>query len=239
MYYQELIQKFWDFNEKSKLGSTAIAMYLHLLKLGNDAENYTISVSDVVISKVLGITKKTVKPTKEKLRKFGLIQYENKPGFPCSYRLLLNYPLEISETEKVQNQSENSLTTEKELQILITKNVKTPDFPTKNNTEIPKQNDEIPQKNSEESSLKSIENPSLEEFVHYAKTLDNYENSLDSKIKEKYDFWTKNDWKNNSGRPITNWKSSLKSALPYLKNTEIGETPTLESIPNIKRPVSK
>lgn len=42
MYYQELIQKLWDFNKKT-IGSTAIAMYLYLLKLGNDAESYTIS----------------------------------------------------------------------------------------------------------------------------------------------------------------------------------------------------
>jgi hypothetical protein len=73
----------------------------------------------------------------------------------------------------------------------------------------------------------------------YAKTLDNYETILDSSIKEKYDSWTKNNWENNSGRPITNWKSSLKSALPYMKNDTNNQISSLDLIPNIKRPISK
>lgn len=74
-------------------------------------------VSDVTISNVLSITEKAVKPTKEKLRKSGLIQYENKIGFPCSYRLSLNYPLEIPESKKIQNPSQISNSKENEIQV--------------------------------------------------------------------------------------------------------------------------
>ena len=239
MYYQELIQKLWDFNKKTKLGSTAIAMYLYLLKLGNDTESYTISVSDVTISNVLSITKKTVKPTKEKLRKSGLIQYENKIGFPCSYRLSVNYPLEIPESKKNQNSSQISNSKENEIQVPITENLEPFDSPAKIFPKIREQNDEILDSDTLNRMIKTSEIPTLEEFMTYAKTLDNYETILDSNIKEKYDSWTKNNWKNNSGRPITNWKSSLKSALPYMKNDTNNEISPLDFIPNIKRPISK
>ena len=62
--------------------------------------------------------------------------------------------------------------------------------------------------------------------------------SIDPSIKEKYDSWTNNDWKNALNRPINNWKSSLKSTLPYMKNKTDTQTISLESIPNIKRPKS-
>lgn len=38
--YQELIQRFWDLNQKKHLGCNAIAMYLYLLKLGNDNNGF-------------------------------------------------------------------------------------------------------------------------------------------------------------------------------------------------------
>jgi replication initiation and membrane attachment protein DnaB len=102
MYYLELLQKFWDFNKNVLIGSNAIAMYLYLLKLGNDCNGYCIKVSDVEISKTLKITRKTVIPTKEKLRDLGLIQYETKNGIPCSYRLILNYNIHIQEPVKTK-----------------------------------------------------------------------------------------------------------------------------------------
>ena len=112
MYYLELIQRFWYFNQKAQLNTTAIAMYLYLLKLGHDENRYDVCISDVKMSEALRITRKTVKPTKEKLRNLGLLQFENNKGLPCSYRLLLNYSLEFTEKEqrrkhKVKNQNKS------------------------------------------------------------------------------------------------------------------------------------
>ncbi|MEN2435799.1 hypothetical protein AAH994_10330 [Weeksellaceae bacterium A-14] len=236
MYYAELIQKFWSFNERAKAGSTAVAMYLYLLKLGNDAQRYDVAVSDVSLSKILGITKKTVKPTKEKLRNLGLIRYENKAGFPCNYQILLDYPLEVRGFENVSKPKiKNDIAVQK---TETTKKSKPDDEPHKSIPEIAKQKEETPQNNTSKSSVKTVENPTFEEFMAFAKTLDGYENSLDSDIKEKYDLWAGNNWKNNLGRPITSWKSSLKSILPYLKSKPDEEI-SLESLPNIKRPLSK
>ncbi|WP_449400697.1 hypothetical protein [Chryseobacterium wanjuense] len=79
-----------------------------------------------------------------------------------------------------------------------------------------------------------VGNPSLEEFMEYAYTLSGYEASMESDIKEKYALWAGQDWCNNLGKPITNWKSSLKNLLPYIKNEADNGQLSLESIPVIK-----
>lgn len=229
MYYQELIERMWIFNQNNKLGSTAIAMYLYLLKLGNDTNGYDVSVSDVAISNILGVTRKTIKVTKEKLKDFGLIDYQTKNGFPCSYRLLVNYPLEVFKHEKTINTIINA----KENHPSIEKN---------ESLKALEENKQNAPKNKEQEinvieDLKTVQ-PSLEEFMAYAKTLDGYETALDSAIKEKYILWSENGWKNNSGRPINKWKSSLKSTLPYLKDNTDNKTSFVEPLPSIKHPKS-
>ena len=55
------------------------------------------------------------------------------------------------------------------------------------------------------------------------------------KITEKYSSWEMNNWKSVSGRPITDWKSSLKNLMPFMKNTADKDL-SLYSISRIKRP---
>ncbi len=212
MNYIELTLRFWDFNQKNAIGSTGISMYLYLLKVGHENNSCSFQISDVVVSKVLGLTRKTVKFTKEKLKDFGLIQFQTKSGIPCNYRLIEDYPLQISEPK-----------------IIKKKKLKTEEFIRKiENSTIP-----VP-------SVSSTQNiPSLEEFLEYVKTLETYEPYLDSEIQEKYEDWKKNGWKNSTNRPITNWKSSLKSSLPFMINQMETHQISLESIPNIKRPKSQ
>jgi hypothetical protein len=80
----------------------------------------------------------------------------------------------------------------------------------------------------------------LEEFTQYAKTLDNYVPELDILIKEKYDSWLGNEWKNGYDKPITNWKSSIKKAMPLLKSELQSSSTAFQkiSLPTIKRPKS-
>ena len=87
-------------------------------------------------------------------------------------------------------------------------------------------------------NLKNSKIPSLDEFIEYAKSLEGYEVELDLNISEKYESWINNGWKNTSNRPISNWKSTLKSTLPYLKNANGENSLSLQNIPNIKRPKS-
>lgn len=214
MYYFELIHRFWDFNHKNQIGSTGISMYLYLLKIGYDNNRYDCHISDVAVSKELGLTRKTVKSTKEKLKKFGLIEFQTKNGFPCYYRLLLDYPLQIAEPEKREK-------------VRIEKKSVSSDS---EDIEIPSQQQPSPPVINQ----KNI--PTFNEFFEYAQTLKTYESDLDSVIKNKYETWIMNGWQNNSNRPITNWKSSLKSILPYMKNTDEDPQLSVSSIPNIRRP---
>ena len=81
--------------------------------------------------------------------------------------------------------------------------------------------------------------PSWGEFIAYAQTLENYNSQLVFSIEEKYKSWKNNGWRNTSNLPITNWKSTLKSTLPYLLNLKENSSFSLQDIPNIKRPESK
>jgi biotin operon repressor len=186
-------------------------MYLYLLKIGYENNRDDFQISDVAISQELGLTRKTVKSTKEKLKSLGLIQFQTKNGLPCNYRLIADYPLQISEPK---NGIDNELEAEQPIQKTEDSAIPNPSF----------------------SSTQNI--PSLEKFMEYAKTLENYEPQLDSEIQSKYENWKNNGWKNSTDRPITNWKSTLKSTLPYMKNTTESHQFSIQKIPNIKRPKS-
>ena len=238
MYYLELIQRFWGFNKRRPIGSTAVSMYLFLLKTGYDKDRYDFQISDVIVSKELGLTRRTIKLTKVKLSDLGLIRFQTKNGFPCNYRLVLDYPLQISEPDKL-------ITVE-----VISVPQKSEDMEIQSQTAIPIQDsfenilktiyqeNEAVTEQSPEQKADDNNIPTFEEFIRYAKTLESYEPLLDFDIKTKYEFWVNNNWKNSSDRPITNWKSSLKSALPFMKNALQKTQLSMQSIPNIKRPKS-
>ena len=233
MYYLELIERFWIFNAKAKPGSTAIAMYLYLLKTAKASDAYDFKISDVVLSKELGLTRQTVKTTKEKLRDFGLIRFQTKNGVSGSYRLILRYPLEASAPEKINSSEIQMMPSFKELKDDLNLDVLNPEV------KIPSGN--VDQRINTPSIPPANENsniPALEEFLAYARTLAAYQSELDELIKDKYHSWKDSGWKNNSDRLITNWKSSLKSTLPFLKNAAQNDQLSIQTIPDIKRPKS-
>lgn len=246
MHYLELMQRFWDFNQKTSIGTTGISMYLYLLKIGSDNDSCDLQISDVVISIELGVTRKTVKSTKEKLRNLGLIEYEAKSGLPCKYKLRGDYPSQIADQEMVSKEEigkEESIqkTVESGVSLLTDRPVQnfsenTNDQEIESYLSQTKQSSQ-PQLTNQKGNDENI--PSLEEFMTYAETLKIYEPELDSEIQSKYENWKKNGWKNSSDRPITNWKSSLKSTLPFMKGQTESHQFSLQSIPDIKRPKSQ
>ena len=233
MYYLELIHRFWGFNQKISIGSTGISMYLYLLKIAFDNERYDFQISDVAISKELGLTRKTVKSTKEKLKSLGLIQFQTKNGLPCGYRLILDYPLSVSEPKNVKKEKlwEQEFIQKEEGLV----------FPSPTVSPIQNLFENTDQKFEKQSSREKSNNkntPSWEEFIEFAQTLEIYYQQLDFEIQTKYESWKNNGWKNHADRPITNWKSSLKGTLPFMKQTTESSTLSLKSIPNINRPKS-
>ena len=255
MYYLELIQRFWDFNKKAKVSPTEISLYFYLLKIGYENERYDFKISDVELGKELGLTRKTIKSTKEKLKNLGLIQFQSKNGLPSHYRLLLNYSFEIEpETsikneentivEKTQNRKilevfESILSAQNSVEVVKEVEINSDIKASSESTEKQKLEWKQAQKQEQEKQdLKNNKIPSLDEFIEYSKSLEVYEPELELSISEKYESWKSNGWKNTSNRPISNWKSTLKSTLPYLINKSEKNSLSLQDIPNIKRPES-
>lgn len=214
MNYLELIQRFWDFNQINQIGSIGISMYLYLLKIGYDDNRCDFQISDVAVGKELGLTRKTVKTTKEKLQNYGLIEFRTRNGLACYYKLLVDYPLEIVLLVKKErvNIRKSSVSPKSEY-IDIQSSVR-PVAPNIHHKAI----------------------PTFEEFIDYAQTLEMYDSELELGIKKKYETWLNNGWQNSSDRPITNWKSSLKSIVPYMKNEANDFELSLKNIPSIDRP---
>lgn len=235
MYYQELIQKFWESGPKVQLGTTAVAIYLYLLKLANDNNGYDVTVSDVAIGNTLGLTRKTVKSAREALLKSGLVRYESKNGYSCSYRIVPDYPLSIQKDEKDQKAKRKN--NPRIPVIEKNENLTLDGLPVISIPETTEQKEKESFDNGEPEPFTIIANiPSLEEFIDYAKMLSGYEESMHSAIKERYALWANCNWCNNLGKPITSWKSSLKNLLPYIKNRTDNGQLSLDSIPSIKPP---
>jgi hypothetical protein len=228
--YIYLLGKFWDFSEDKQLGSSAILIYLYLLKEAFNRNNARFSISDVQISKNLYLTRKTVKENKNILLKNGLIDFKTKNGVPCNYQIITDYPLETDDSnQKIEKK------------IATKQDVKKQDIVKKQSNNIEqnlKQNSgqlskDLPQNIPQKALNKDI--PTLEEFLLFAKTLNSYDDSLDENLKSKYEEWTVKGWKNNFNRPITDWKSTIKNTMPYLKNRSSKNIDSIQSIPNIRR----
>ena len=61
----------------------------------------------------------------------------------------------------------------------------------------------------------SIKNkvPSVEEFIEYANLSADYKFTLTA----KYEQWKADGWQDGNGKKIKNWKTKLKSTIPYLR----------------------
>lgn len=78
----------------------------------------------------------------------------------------------------------------------------------------------------EVDKIKSKSVPPLDEFLDYLKPVCS-ENGLDYEgllfsIKAKYDSWVEAGWKDGHGKSIKNWKTKIRSVLPYLKTIQNG-----------------
>ncbi len=229
--YHNLIQRFWEYNNGQPLGSTALLIYFYLLKLGHDQNSYSVSISDIKVAKELGLTRKTVKVTKEKLQNSGVINYVTKNGLACTYTIIPDYLFQTLESE-----------------------TKPPDtsIPKVHQPRIRQKDIKIsdavgPKIQSPECSIekwppetrlhkrKSAPIPTLEQVYSYVKSLQMYDSSLDEPVKMKYLDWINNGWKNNFNRPISDWKSTIKNALPYLQSRSKSNTVLIPPIPTIRR----
>lgn len=230
MYYVELIDRFWVFSDRFKPGTAAISLYLYLLNIAKEKDSYQFRMSDVELGKRLGLSRATIKTAREKLRDSGLVQYTAVSGVAASYRLIVNYPIDETNCDEMPNDVVEPIVFTKENEIRFRSEEK-------NKSETA---DTIGDKDPTSVSRESLKGkrmvPDLQEFLMYARSLDAYSPELDDIIKDKYSNWLFNDWKSDSGRVITNWRTSLKNILPFLKSGGKDSQLTIDRIPDIRHP---
>ena len=236
-----LIRKFWEYNEKEPLGAVAAAIYFFLLKVWEQNEQNDFNLSDTEICERLKITRPTIITLRQKLSSLGMIQYQSKNGLPGHYKILPEYSPVLSVFEKPETEKGDSTTKRSQKTIPIKRK---PIGKSLQKIESP-QNQNLSSDDSEENQVPipiplSGNIPSLEEFTQYAKILENYIPELDTLVKEKYNSWLGNGWKNGYNKPITNWKSSLKNTIPFLQSELQSSNSTSKRIAlqTIKRPKS-
>ena len=59
--------------------------------------------------------------------------------------------------------------------------------------------------------------PAREEFLSFCKTLDIDYEKLKDTLSAKYDTFIDDGWCNGYGKPITNWKNTIRNVIPHLK----------------------
>lgn len=223
----KLIEKFWDFNEDNHLPSSSLLIYLFLLKEAFNRNSFRFSISDVYLSKQLGLTRKTVKANKEILQKNGLIKLEIKNGVACTYEVFSEYQFRQSNIEEIFEEEIYRGNIESQTKIRI----EVVEEQTKQSNLVA--NDDPIKESKQRFSNPQV--PTLNEFLELAQGLELYTPNLEAKLKVKYLEWINKGWKNKFDRPITNWKSALKNALPYIKNNSESKEGSIQNIPNIKR----
>ncbi|EJU34703.1 hypothetical protein HMPREF1154_2117 [Capnocytophaga sp. CM59] len=183
--------------------------------------------SDIEINRKLKMDRNTIRKNKDILRNLGLISYQITNGYPTFYKIILDYSVRKSNKELPVAEKKK-----------VSQEVIVPAIDTSPTIEVPPTASSVatPPPPPKQSKPKlNIETPTLEEFIEYAKTLELYEESLIPHLKTKYETWNENNWVNGYGKPILNWKSTLKSTMPYLKNSNQGN---IFNIPKINRPKS-
>lgn len=92
--------------------------------------------------------------------------------------------------------------------------------------ELPQGGDKMLPNNNKIDNNK-INIPVWDDFLLYAKTLSIYKEAMEFQLQAKFDSWVENKWRDGNNKPIKNWKTKLRSALPYFKGVGMG--PTIES----------
>ncbi len=218
----ELTKKFWEINEEKVLNTSTIVLYLFLLEVWNKNNHLLeFSISDKEITNRLKISRNTLRISREKLHKLELLQYKREIGHSFVYNIISDSDDLSSTSKQITPPIENKFSEKENVAVQKIPKVGKPKPVQTIVTEKPKQQINIPTEN---------------EFLAFAKSLEIYDQNspnIDFKIKAKYESWVNNGWKNGHNKPIRNWKTNLKSTLPYLLTPNNSFT---SKVPVIKRP---
>lgn len=218
MKYADALLKFWNINKQEKLGSSAAGFYAHLVYRWFDNKCEGFSISDAELRKELNISLNTIRIVRQKLEAFNLIQYEAKIGAAGSYNLSNENIIKKRSAARKKNVLKSTKKSAEKKIIKV----------------------EVNPVSKEEASIKdtdfiSSDAPDYDEFLRFARTLKNYVPKADLGIKEQYDNWAENGWKNTyNNKPITDWQEVLTNNLPFLIEGKSNEEIRLPRIINPK-----
>lgn len=190
MNSKDLTEKFWTLNEIHKFSSGTISMFFYLLYLQYTNKNSSFVLSDRILIKTLSINRHNIKPIREQLRGLNLVNFKLEAGKAPVYNLL---NLNIDEFHY-----------ENEIKIINT------------NTKIKRKVNTSKRKTKSKISLTNV--PSLEKVLEFVKELEGFEEGMIDWFSDKYMEWSKNGWANSMGRPITDYKATIKLSAPFYKN---------------------
>lgn len=216
----------WVFNNPDKVKPTHISLYLFLLNQNNRSmwvEWFKCPFDLAMQGSCIG-SKSTYYKSLKDLQSFGLIEYReglNNYKAPlikliCLYK---NEPLTEQVTVPLSEPLTVPLTEQLSVQLpehiykLITNNIK---LITDNQSKFEVFLNSLKNGGKEKSVVNKI--PSFEDFLSYA--LEREPLICEVSLKNKYDSWVVNNWRDGNDNKISNWKSKLINTLQYIKTKE-------------------
>lgn len=228
MLHTELYQKFFLFNKNQPLEPTMYVLYMTLLEkwIENNCESFELSTAEIL--KEVNMSRATINRTKPQLKELGLIDYSSENGGSTKYTISeINIEIEVP-----QIKTEVPQVPQMEIPVIVQplENVE------KQEVIIPEIPKEVKPSKKDLSNKKTADIPTFEEILTFAKTLSTYDDDMEIHLQTKYDSWVENGWKNGFDKPITNWKSTVRNSIPYLKRNQ-NSIPNLV-LPTIQRPIT-
>lgn len=259
----DLLKKFWEYNKHMRFGANVIALYAYLLNKMQELDECDFRLSDSEVAEQLRLARNTIKAARDILADRGIIKYRSVNGYPIEYWIFLDFQMMQSDRKiehpkrtvkkvaitklpeeateiRVQHEDRDKWDKlrkeiggmKKEKQPKEDRAVEEGVFPEIGQGTINPVNKEVVAKANVRVSTDGV--PSFGEFMEHAKSLSIYDPEYDFSLEAKYEQWVADGWKNGMGKPIRNWKASLKSTFPYLKRLSKPTQPT--GIPRINRP---
>lgn len=218
----ELYLKFFQLNKKRPIEPNLYVLYMCLLEkwIENEKSSFELSTNDIL--KEVAMSRATINRSKVLLKEMGLIEYSSDKGGTSKYTLCeieetIELPIATPKIPQVPKLEVPDI--KQPLEDIEEKEIKIPELP---------KSEKIKDK-----SVLSENIPSFEKIIEFAKTINIYDETMESHLRIKYESWVEAGWRNGFGGPITNWKSTVRNTIPHLKKNNSNHI----IIPTIQRPL--
>lgn len=186
-----------------------------------------IQISEKELAEILVLSVRTVVRAKQELIREGIITFKRKGyGRAGVYTVINLQTVQQKEKEasklKKKNSAQDRLPENSQINISKLAGIHLDDQPQAKPSIEP------------EYSPDGILIPSWNEFIEFAESLEDYEEKMDSFLREKYDSWKTNGWRSQAtDRPLSKWQGTLKQIVKNFKTITVAPVEKL-ALPKIK-----